>query len=153
LEEIFMKIGELAQVTATTVEAIRFYEKKGLLPVPDRTESNYRIYGQAHVDRLTFIRHCRSLDMALDEIRALLRFKQAPQENCAGVNDLLEAHIGHVAHRIRELRALEKQLRALREQCAMADAAGDCGILKELSSEVASGALRSATRKHVHGTH
>lgn len=148
-----MKIGELAQVTDTSVEAIRFYEKEGLLPIPARTDSNYRIYGQEHVERLMFVRHCRSLDMALDEVRALLRFKEAPQENCGGVSELLEEHLGHVAQRIRELRTLEKQLKGLLEQCSTVAAAGDCGILKELSSEALGRAFRRAATKHVHGTH
>ncbi|CAN5818477.1 Cd(II)/Pb(II)-responsive transcriptional regulator [soil metagenome] len=148
-----MKIGELAQATDTSVETIRFYEKEGLLPTPARTDGNYRIYGQEHVERLMFIRHCRSLDMALDEIRALLRFKEAPQENCGGVNELLEEHLGHVAQRIRELRALEKQLKVLLDQCSTTAAASDCGILKELSSEVPVRAFKRAATKHVHGTH
>ncbi len=148
-----MKIGVLAQATETAVETIRFYEKEALLPIPGRTESNYRIYGQEHIERLMFIRHCRSLDMALDEIRALLRFKEAPQQNCGGVNELLEEHLEHVAQRIRELRALEKQLKGLLEQCSTAAAASDCGILKELSSEVPARAFRRAATKHVHGTH
>jgi len=62
-----MKIGELARHTETQAETIRYYEQEGLLPKPGRTDSNYRVYGQAHVDRLLFIRHCRSLDMTLDE--------------------------------------------------------------------------------------
>ena len=148
-----MKIGVLAQATDTPVETIRFYEKEALLPIPARTESNYRIYGQEHIERLMFIRHCRSLDMALDEIRALLRFKEAPQQNCGGVNELLQEHLEHVAQRIRELRALEKQLKSLLEQCSTAAAASDCGILKELSSEVPARATRRAAAKHVHGTH
>lgn len=148
-----MKIGELAQATDTPVETIRFYEREGLLPTPARTESNYRIYGQEHTERLMFIRHCRSLDMALDEIRALLRFKESPQQNCGGVNELLEEHLGHVAQRIRELRALEKQLKGLLDQCSTTAAASDCGILKELSSEVLPRLLKRTARKHVHGTH
>jgi Cd(II)/Pb(II)-responsive transcriptional regulator len=148
-----MKIGELAQTTTTSIETIRFYEREGLLPPTARTEGNYRIYGQEHVERLTFIRHCRSLDMALDEIRALLRFKEAPQANCAGVNELLDDHIGHVAQRIRELRGLEKQLKLLREQCGEANAAGDCGILKGLSAELTAPAVKASGRRHVHGTH
>ena len=148
-----MKIGELAREAATPVETIRFYEREGLLPKAARTDANYRIYGREHLERLVFIRHCRSLDMALGEIRTLLRFKAAPQTNCAGVNELLDDHIGHVAQRIRELRGLEKQLRALREQCAHADAAGDCGILIGLSAEAPEGKPASASRRHVHGTH
>ena len=148
-----MKIGELAQVTLIPLETIRFYEREGLLPPAARTEGNYRIYGQEHVERLTFIRHCRTLDMALDEIRALLRFKASPQENCAGVNELLDEHIGHVAQRIRELRALETQLKALRHQCVEAHAAADCGILKGLSGDMVAERAAPKSRKHVHGTH
>ncbi|AMM24029.1 MAG: Cd(II)/Pb(II)-responsive transcriptional regulator [Variovorax sp.] len=147
-----MKIGELAKATGTSVENIRFYEREALLPSPMRADNNYRSYGNEHIERLVFIRHCRSLDMALGEIRSLLRFKETPQENCEGVNELLDEHIGHVAERIRELKLLEKQLKTLRAQCAESSAAGCCGILKELSTEVA-GSSENSVRKHVHGTH
>lgn len=128
-----MKIGELARHTGTQVETIRYYEREGLLPEPARTEGNYRIYGDAHAERLSFIRNCRSLDMTLDEIRALLRFKDSPAENCGAVNELLDQHIGHVAARIRELRQLELQLKGLRELCQVATDVGHCRILNELA--------------------
>lgn len=77
-----MKIGELSKASATSIESIRFYERAGLIPEPARTAGNYRIYGAAHVQRLAFIRRCRALDMALDEIRVLLGFKDAPYAQC-----------------------------------------------------------------------
>ncbi|MDR2851897.1 MAG: Cd(II)/Pb(II)-responsive transcriptional regulator [Burkholderiaceae bacterium] len=129
-----MKIGELAQATHTQVETIRYYERQGLLPETARTESNYRVYGDEHVDRLSFVRHCRGLDMTLDEIRMLLHFKDSPRENCAQINDLLDAHIGHVAARIKELKALERQLKTLRENCRESRQASQCGILTGLST-------------------
>lgn len=128
-----MKIGELSNITGTPIETIRYYEREGLLAAPARTEGNFRIYLDAHAERLSFIRHCRSLDMALDEIRALAHFKDAPTENCDNVNKLLDAHIGHVAARIRELHALKKQLKSLRERCREVRDAAHCGILNELS--------------------
>lgn len=128
-----MKIGELAALTNTQVETIRFYERESLLDKPGRSEGNYRIYGKAHVERLSFIRHCRGLDMTLDEIRALLRFKDAPHENCHEVNELLDERIEHVARRIRELRQLERQLKSLRETCLGGLEAQHCGILKKLT--------------------
>lgn len=130
-----MKIGELARHTGTQVETIRYYEREGLLPETARTEGNYRIYGEAHAERLLFIRNCRSLDMTLDEIRVLLRFKDSPAENCGTVNELLDEHIGHVAARIRELRQLERELKGLRELCRETSIAGSCGILNELSRQ------------------
>ena len=86
------------------------------------------------------------------EIRALLRFKDAPTENCGGVNMLLGAHIGHVALRIRELRALEKQLKNLRDRCQEAQDAAHCGILNELSQTSSQGATTNGGG-HVRGVH
>lgn len=140
-----MKIGELARVTNTQVETVRYYEREGLLPETARTAGNYRIYGDAHAGRLSFIRHCRRLDMTLDEIRVLLRFKDAPAENCGEVNALLDEHIGHVARRIRELRQLEKQLKSLRQQCQVAQNAANCGILTELTQLARQNSERSST--------
>lgn len=147
-----MKIGELAKKTGTQVETVRYYEREGLLPTPVRTEGNYRIYGASHVERLSFIRHCRSLDMTLGEIRTLLGFKDAPEDNCEQVNILLDEHIGHVAQRIQELRALEQQLKDLRAQCQETQQAAHCGILSELSS-VSRAQPAQVSSAHVHGTH
>jgi Cd(II)/Pb(II)-responsive transcriptional regulator len=128
-----MKIGELAVVSSTPVETIRYYEREGLLPAPARTSGNFRVYEAVHLDRLQFIRHCRGLDMSLDEVRVLLRFRDAPSDDCGDVNTLLDEHIGHVSRRIKELRTLEKQLKELRQQCPAAHTADQCGILAGLS--------------------
>ena len=140
-----MKIGELAEATGSQIETIRYYERERLLPEPARSSGNYRIYDEAHVLRLSFIRHCRALDMNLEEIRVLLRFKDAPAQNCAEVNDLLDEHIGHVAARICELRKLDKELRALRDLCAEARDAGHCGILNGLSNAARGAAPQPAS--------
>ena len=149
-----MKIGELARHTGTQVETIRYYEREGLLPEPARTEGNYRIYGEAHAERLSFIRNCRSLDMTLDEIRVLLRFKDSPAENCGAVNDLLDELVGHVVNRIRELRQLERQLRDLRDQCKDSRDASECGILNELAQRpTAKGLTGQYVTAHLRGVH
>ncbi len=128
-----LKIGELATYTGCLVETIRYYERIGLLAAPIRSEKNYRLYDQAHVERLQFIRHCRSLDMALDEIRSLLNFRDVPDANCTGVNAILDKHIDHVAHRISELKALQLQLKQLRSRCLIAQSTQNCGILQGLA--------------------
>jgi Cd(II)/Pb(II)-responsive transcriptional regulator len=146
-----MRIGELAQASATPVETIRFYEREGLLPAAARTEANYRIYTPQHAERLAFVRQCRSLDMTLDEVRLLLRFKDQPQADCGAVNHLLDAHIGHVAERIQALQALELELRALRAACPAPHAAADCGILQGIDQ---AGARPAVTpKRHVRGAH
>jgi uncharacterized protein YunC (DUF1805 family) len=90
--------------------------------------------------------------MTLDEIRVLLRFKDEPQAECGEVNALLDEHIGHVATRIRELRQLEKQLKALREQCVGVREAAHCGILTVLTQTASPTVGRSASA-HVRGSH
>lgn len=138
-----MKIGELADITGCKIETIRYYEKQGLLPEPERTEGNYRDYGQEHLERLSFIRNCRNLDMAQVEVKELLHFLDSPDENCAGVNVLLEKHLEHVRHRILELTTLENQLIKLRNQCLNPDSADQCNILHDLSLSLAPGPKRS----------
>ena len=127
-----MTIGELSRRTGCGIETIRYYEHEGLLPKPGRTGGNFRRYGQEHAELLSFIRHSRSLDMALNEIRILLRFRSAPDENCGEVNALLDTHIGHVKERIAELQRLGGQLRALRDKCGGGKSAEQCGILQGL---------------------
>lgn len=147
-----MKIGALAEATGTPVETIRFYEREGLLPPPARADNNYRMYLPAHVERLAFIRQCRNLDMTLDEVRALIALRESPAQDCGDVNALLDDHIGHVAQRIRELRALEKDLKALRARCTAPHALADCGILNGLDSAAAA-PVPAPKRRHVHGAH
>ncbi|HOW46506.1 MAG TPA: Cd(II)/Pb(II)-responsive transcriptional regulator [Rubrivivax sp.] len=147
-----MRIGDLAEATGTPVETIRFYEREGLIAPPRRSDNNYRMYQPAHAERLAFIRQCRSLDMALDEVRALLALRDAPAQDCGEINALLDAHIGHVAQRIRELRALERDLKALRARCTAPHPIAECGILSGLD-HAAAAAPAAPGRRHVHGTH
>ena len=147
-----MRIGELANVTNSDVDTIRYYEKIGILPKPARTEGNYRHYSDQHADRLRFVRHCRTLDMTLDEIRVLLQFRDTPESNCGEVNHLLDEHIGHVTARIASLMELEKELRKLRRHCRKVQKTKDCGIL----AEIGRGATRTGSKgskRHVAGTH
>ena len=69
-----MKIGELASATGVQIPTIRFYEQEGCYR-RRRAGGNYRCYDESHVQRLAFVRHCRSLDMNLDDVRVLLKFK------------------------------------------------------------------------------
>jgi len=142
-----MKIGDLALATHCPIPTIRYYEREGLLPPPARSDGNYRLYGPRHVEQLLFIRHCRSLDMTLGEVRTLLAFRDGPEEKCDEVNALLDEHIGHVARRIGELRALEQQLKELRDQCQSARTVRDCAIMQSLGRDPG----RKAPTREGHG--
>lgn len=130
-----MNIGELAQTALCSVETIRYYEKSGLLPKPDRQANGYRTYGAEHRQRLVFIRNCRTLDMSQAEIHALLAIMdKAGSDDCGSVNQLLDEHISHVQTRIEELRRLKDQLAALRSRCRNRSKVRDCRILQGLST-------------------
>jgi Cd(II)/Pb(II)-responsive transcriptional regulator len=148
-----IKIGTLASQAGCQVETIRYYEREGLLSEPVRTSGNYRLYGEESIERLRFIRQCRSLDMALDEIRVLLRFRDAPEQNCGDVNDLLDEHIEHVGRRIAELKSMEKYLRELRRQCVKTSASKDCAILNELAKKGNSRMPKASPAGHVGSSH
>lgn len=140
------KIGELAKMTDCPVETIRYYEREELLSEPARSDGNYRLYTQEHVERLTFIRNCRSLDMTLDEIRSLLALRDSPQDQCENVNALIDEHIQHVNTRVASLQALQEQLVDLRQRCSEG-APDHCGILDRLEI---SGSVVAADVEHSH---
>ncbi|GEK71947.1 MULTISPECIES: Cd(II)/Pb(II)-responsive transcriptional regulator [Halomonas] len=149
-----MKIGELARRTDCRVVTIRYYEREGLLPEPARSEANYRLYGEAHVERLAFIRRCRALDMTHDEIRALLECHDHPDQPCRDADALIDAHLDHVAARIAQLQALERSLRTLRSRCQGQRLAAECGILDALAHPPEdAGTNAPADDDHVPGVH
>lgn len=128
-----MKIGELASHAGCDVQTVRFYEREGLLEAPPRDASGYRHYEERHLTQLNFIRHLRSLDISLPEVRQLLEFAAHPERSCAQVNRLLDGHIALVKQRVQALRALEKQLLALRRTCE-GDSDQACAILESFEA-------------------
>lgn len=112
-----MTIGRLAKASGTRVETIRFYEHEGLLPEGARTKANYRLYGEAHVIQLAFIRRCRLLNMPLDEVRILLQFKDRPRKS-EGVHQLLDDCLARLAGQIQQLKQLGNELTNLQMQSA-----------------------------------
>ena len=127
-----MKIGALARQAGVEVQTVRFYEREGLIEAPSRTGSGYRAYGPQHLEQLHFVRHCRSLDMPLAQIKRLIELSRQRSVSCDEVNDLVRTHLGRVQAKRRSLEALEKQLAALNAQCESGHRVADCGILEEL---------------------
>ena len=128
-----MRIGELGKKADCLVQTVRFYESEGLLPEPARSEGNFRLCNAVHLQRLLFIRRCRAKDMTLDEIRQLLNLRDRPELGCGEVNALVDAHIAQVRTKMKELRALERELMDLRRSCDSARTSRECGILNSLA--------------------
>jgi DNA-binding transcriptional MerR regulator len=127
-----MRIGDLAARAGVDAQTVRYYEREGLLDAPQRTASGYRDYGERHLERLNFIRHCRSLDMPLGDVRRLLELSQDRGVSCESVNTLVRGHLERVRAKRAALEALESQLRALSAQCESGHRVADCGILEEM---------------------
>lgn len=128
-----MRIGELAKMTGCLPETIRFYEQKGLLPPPNRSQANYRLYDAGHAARLHFIRRCRALGMALAEVETLLGYQDQPQRSCSGVNALVDRQLAEIDRQIAELGQLRGELASLRGRCDTVRPASECAILRELT--------------------
>jgi Cd(II)/Pb(II)-responsive transcriptional regulator len=141
-----MRIGELGKLTGCQPETIRFYEQKGLLPPPVRSEANYRLYDATHAERLHFIRRCRALGMSLNEVQILLDFHDQPDRPCCGVNELVDQHIGQIDRQIAELITLRAELSQLRATCDSTRPAASCEILKQLSEPPAVPEAASSSR-------
>ena len=130
-----LNIGALAARTGVKAETIRYYERIGLLPLPARTPGNYRSYGPAHLERLSFIRRGRDLGFSLEEIRELLTLSDDKSQSCAEVDRIARVHLGQIERKLADLTALGAELRQLIEQCRQGTIS-ECRILKALSPEL-----------------
>jgi Cu(I)-responsive transcriptional regulator len=130
-----MSIGDLAKATDVKVVTIRYYEQAGLLPVPPRTEGNYRIYKPEHLRRLQFIRRLRDLGFTLEQVRDLLRLASDRNEACDEVDRITHEHLADVEEKIRDLQKLASELRRLSRCCKGGGQIADCRIIEALSPE------------------
>lgn len=124
--------GELARRTGCNLETIRYYEKIGLMPDPDRSASGYRQYELQHVQRLRFIMRSRQLGFSLDDIRVLLRLVDGGGYTCGEVKDMTLIHIADIRRKIDDLRRMERVLHDMAAKCDGGDVP-ECPILEALS--------------------
>ena len=131
-----LTIGNLAKAAGTQVVTIRYYEQVGLLPPPQRTAGNYRIYQPAHLDRLRFIRRCRELGFTLDQVRDLLHLSSQANEACGDVDRITADHLAAIEQKIADLRRLADELRRISRRCQGDGRIADCQIVQALSPAV-----------------
>lgn len=126
-----MKISELAHAVNIPAKTIRYYEQVGLIAPASRTASGYRHYTKKDVETLVFIRRCRELNIALEDIKQLLEVQQNPQASCAVVDEMIATQLTRIQQAQRELAQLEQSLTTLATSCAHQKVA-DCSILQHL---------------------
>lgn len=144
-----LKIGALAERTGTNAPTIRYYEKIGLLPSADRQAGGQRVYGDADVKRLTFIRRCREFGFSIDQVRSLVALAQDPQSSCMRARDLAQEHLAAVRAKLAQQKALERSIAAFVASCETSCAGGpgpDCVILDDLSKAHSATGTRSKER-------
>jgi DNA-binding transcriptional MerR regulator len=126
-----MRIGEVADATGVTVEALRFYERRGLLPAPARTPSGYRVYPPEAVAVVRFIRHAQQIGFSLDDIAGMLDLAAGGPETCDTVRALAQAKIDHVGEKIRQLTTIRDALGDLVATCQRPRSDRQCPLLAE----------------------
>lgn len=114
------------------MQAIRHYEKEGLINASGRSEGDFRLNDHEAVSKLTFIKRCRTLDLFLPEVKELPQLANKPKNKCDTVNRMVETHIAHVEERIAELQNLRRQLFALRSNWSENRTVEECGIIRNL---------------------
>ena len=130
-----MKIGEVAKAAGIGIDAIRFYEREGLIPKAARRPSGYREYSPEVVVSLRFIRNAKDLGFSLREISELLRLEVTQGTTSADVKALVETKLDDIGERIRALQRMQRALRKLIETCPAGGPLSDCSILHALAPE------------------
>ena len=132
--ELRFTIGALSAATGTKIETVRYYERIGLLPAPERTSGNYRSYRVEHRDRLSFIRRARALGFTLSQTRTLLDLAEQREQSCAAIDEIAREHLAEVDRKIADLESLRSELGAAIQKCGRGSVA-ECRIVRKFSVE------------------
>lgn len=130
-----LTIGELAKQSNVHIETLRYYERRGLIPKPPRTVSNYRMYSSENLRRVKFIKQAQGLGFSLKEIKKLLALRAAPRAKCADVRNYAIHKIEDIQERIHSLTRMRRSLEKLLRECSGDQPATACPILESLESE------------------
>jgi DNA-binding transcriptional MerR regulator len=123
-------IGEASRQSGVGIETIRYYEREGIVPKPERASNNRRVYTTHDIGRLRFLKKCRDLGFPLPDAKTLLDLSEGGGEDCQSVKEMAELHIDNVRHKINELIRLEAALRELTVNCDIGNVS--CPMLSQL---------------------
>lgn len=129
-----MQIGELSQRSGVNVETIRYYERSGVLPRPDRTSGGRRAYSETDANRLSFVRHARDLGFDLRSVKTLLALQEQPEASCEAASRIAEGELRGVEERIEMLLRLREELRRMVSECGLGRVA-ECRVIEALSAQ------------------
>ena len=124
-------IGDMSRKTGVNIETVRYYERIGIMPEPDRTEGGTRQYNHEQLKRLHFVKRSRELGFNLEEIRALLNLVDRKDFTCGEVHSMTVDHLLTVKRKLADLRRLEKALTSMASECSQGEVP-DCPIIDKL---------------------
>jgi MerR family transcriptional regulator, copper efflux regulator len=125
-------IGEAATTTGVSAKMIRHYESVGLIPPASRTFAGYRLYAEADLHRLRFIKRSRNLGFSMKQIEVLLALWGNKQRASSEVKKLAQAHADELGEKILEMQAMQRTLLDLAKHCR-GNQRPDCPILEDLA--------------------
>lgn len=130
-----MQIGLLAKRAGVPIDTVRYYERNGILPPPERQASGYRAYNERDVERLRFLRRAKALGFTLVEIRDLLELSSRRDDDMGSLKTAASEKLADVEHKLAELTRIRDGLRVLVDACPGHGALERCPILAALAQE------------------
>lgn len=130
-----MTIGQLARRTELNVESVRYYERRGLIPEPRRSESGYRLYSQEAIARINFIKRAKTLGFSLSEISELLSLRVDPESTCRMVRTRAREKTADIESKIETLQDMKRALVKLTASCRGSGPTSECPILDFLQPQ------------------
>jgi MerR family transcriptional regulator, Zn(II)-responsive regulator of zntA len=134
-----LQVGEVAHKLGLNSQTLYFYERIGLIPTPQRTETGYRLFSETDIERLTFISRAKALGLSLDEIKELLTLRDGKALTCQAVHEYLLQKVQQLNEQIKGLQRLRDELLPILERCRQsldnADTPPECDVLEECDNE------------------
>lgn len=125
--------GKLAKSANVNIESIRYYERKGLMPKPVRSDSGYRLYSENDVHRIKFIKKAQGLGFTLKEIKDLLDLRIDEENSCEDVQIIIAKKIDDIDNKIKELRKINNTLKGMQKLCSTNELESECPFLNLLN--------------------
>ncbi len=129
-----LSIGQLSKQTDVKIATIRYYEDVGLMTSSERTQGNQRRYDSTQIERLSFIKHARELGFSLDAISALINLQEYPDWSCQQAFDIARGQLTEVRMKVKQLKALEKELNRIVKGCEGDEKISHCYVLTSLAN-------------------
>ena len=133
------KTGEVARKAGVNKETVRYYEKRGLIPEPDRRRSGYRIFTRRHIDQIRFIKRAQELGFTLSEIKELLELRTDEESSCSEIKKEAQEKYLDVVEKINDLKNIRDTLLELIDSCDEKGPTSDCPILQALEGKTETG--------------